>query len=517
MLTCTSSCFHGSPCALPFSVIALRLYSSILMAILTNIDVSVFNIIRYLIINIFVDIVVRNGLDSLAHFHRRFNLFRGRSVSVSGLRIDRYNLLRIVKSARVLSASLLFAVTIIAYCVEVGLEYAVDSRAIRYPARGNITRVQYETGVCSLEHMVCDNLQHIASMAEQCVQFEDGVYRFHSPVWVRDEDGSFALLCEPVPQNVLYEGNAIYGDHFESEGASQSRALIDSLTRSSLKSFGDEFQPLATVDVSSSDVFQRNTFVTPTSVFSTHSFITRISDTRVQCIGFTLGRAPEEMVLLQFLGCVDGFDDNSSLLITSGTSSIDVGTRVDAEGPQQWSTQVSFEVRKRVPNYFRGVGDNRSNAQANATAYATFLSRSSPMDIINLNKYAILYRFCDRVSVPVWNGTWWQEEYELSSSQLRLTATVEEWGILLISCWVFLVTVAQLFVSWVAIRNKMPNKLFGERHLLRRWAEENCLDGERGEGDDDAFLSVQEGVKSDRITATLRRRTLHRDKSKALD
>ncbi|KAI0558493.1 hypothetical protein FGB62_206g010 [Gracilaria domingensis] len=176
---------------------------------------------------------------------------------------------------------------------------------------------------------------------------------------------------------------------------------------------------------------------------------------------------------------------------------------MDDGGPSEWTTAVAFEVRTRIPRYFKGIREERLDSNANASAYASFLARTFPQDAINLNKYAIVYRYCDQITLPVPNGTSWEEEYEFASSKVRVTATVEEWGMALVACWVVVVTVAQLLVSLVAARKKMPNNVLGEQQILRRWAEENNAREVDREGE--AFLSVEDGSKSDRITAILRR------------
>ncbi|KAI0562877.1 hypothetical protein FGB62_50g211 [Gracilaria domingensis] len=481
------------------------------MVVVTNIDVSVFNIVKYLILNIVIDVIVRRGLDGLEHFRRRLSLYRGRSVSVSGLRIDRYNLLGTFKSGQVLFASFLFAVTVVAYTVEVGLEYAVDSRAIRYPSRGNITRVQYETGVCSVERLDTDNnFRLTALIAEQCVTFVDGIYRFYKPVWTSETDNDFGLLCEAVERNQLYEGRGVYGPRFGSEGASKVSALAEALASNSHKSFGDSEHALVIINVTSSDVFLWNSFVTPEAQFITSMFVKSMPGTSVKCFGFTMGRRDRNTFLLHMLGCVDSFADEGSLIITSGTSFLDVeASQVEAEDSFEWSAQVAVEVRMRVPFYFRGIAEEHPS-RVNSTAFAFFLSRSFPQDVINLNKYGIVYLFCDQIDMPIWNGSTWVEEYEFSSSEVRVTATVEEWGIALVACWAVIVSLTHLLVTYVALRKRMPGKLMGEKHLLRRWAEDNDGNDPGEEADNDAFLSVQEGKHGDYITATVRRSSLGR-------
>eukprot|EP00178_Gracilaria_changii_P022092 TRINITY_DN6546_c0_g2_i1.p1 TRINITY_DN6546_c0_g2~~TRINITY_DN6546_c0_g2_i1.p1 ORF type:complete len:511 (-),score=49.40 TRINITY_DN6546_c0_g2_i1:19-1485(-) len=485
------------------------------MVIFTNIDVSKFNVIRYLVLNVVIEVIVRRGLDGLEHFHRRLSLYWGRSVSVSHLRVDRYNLLGTVRTGQMLSASVLFALTLVAYSVELGLEYAVDSRAIRYPVKGNVTRVQYDTGVCSLRRLgTNNNLRNTATIAEQCVSFIDGTYRFYRPTWVKGEHRNFDVICEPVQQNLLYEADGVYNEAFASDGAAEMRALINALTASSHKSFGDSRHPLVVINVTSADVFQRNTFFTPEAQFFTSLFVKRMAGASMQCLGFTLGRRDEDTMLVQMQGCADSFSDKGSMVLTTGTSFVGVGSQVEDNGSLEWSTQIALEMRMRVPYYFRDVADNRSSSQANATAYASFLSRSFPRDLINLNKYAIVYRFCDQLPVPVPNGNFWEEEHEFSRSYERVTTTVEEWGIILVACWVVIVTLVSFLVTVVALYRRMPDKVFGEKHLLRRWAEENVGEDLGEETSNDAFLSVKEGVEVDHITATLWSRTVLRDKTK---
>eukprot|EP00178_Gracilaria_changii_P017338 TRINITY_DN49526_c0_g1_i1.p1 TRINITY_DN49526_c0_g1~~TRINITY_DN49526_c0_g1_i1.p1 ORF type:complete len:476 (+),score=67.42 TRINITY_DN49526_c0_g1_i1:625-2052(+) len=462
------------------------------MSIQTHINVSIFNVIRYLVLNIVVDVVVRQSLDSFEHFRRRFSLHRGCSVTVTGHRIDRYNLVHTFTSRHLVSASLLFFVTALAYAVEVALEYAVDSSSIRYAKRGTVRRMQFETGVCTLDDMFTgDNARDLAFIAEQCVTFQDGTYRLFRSIWVKDDNGNEHVLCEAVQQNLLYEGGGVYSKDVTTRPSSEALELVHTLNENSYQQVGDEWHSLIVLQVRSTDVFLRKGFRTPSTEFSTSFLHIRVAGTKAQCLGFTSGIKGRETAVAHLVGCVDGFEENSSLVIVCGTGLAQVGAQNDAE----WSTLVPFEIRTHVPRFLRGFG-------AEGSAYASFLARSLPQDAINLNKYGIVHRFCDQISLPVRNGSLWEEEYEFASSEVRVTATVEMWGLILGACWAAVVAVAQMVVNWVAAREKMPDKLFGERHIVRRWAEENSA-AKLVDGKMKAVLKLEERVKTGRITAAL--------------
>ncbi|KAI0556759.1 hypothetical protein FGB62_285g04 [Gracilaria domingensis] len=482
------------------------------MAIRTNISVSVFNIIRYLILTIVLDVIVRKNLDSFEHFRRRLSLYRGHSVSVAGHRIDRYNALRKLKPGRLLSGSVLLLVTGLAYTAELALEYAVDSMATRYAIPGTVTRVEQKPGICFRdEHLTSGNALDIAFIAEQCVILEGSTYRLYRPLWVqstsendRVNDDGFRVLCEAVEDNLLFEGDGIYSPFTTSKTSPEALELIQKLSENSYKTVGDIWLALIVVNVSSRDTFRTFSFSTPSEQFSASFFFVNISGSSVQCMGFTAGLQSQDTLMVQVVGCLNGFDENSSLVLTYGSSFVELSSDLDAGGLRdEWSTLVSFEIRTRVPMYFKGIRIEGSNSRANAEGYFALLARAFPQDVINLNKYAILYRFCDEITLPVKNGTSWKEDYEFASSEARVTATVEEWAIVLAACWVVVMTAAHFLVTFVAAWKNMPDHVLGEQNILQRWAEEKDPDHTKGKSE--AFLSVEGGSKCGRITATLKR------------
>ncbi|KAI0565727.1 hypothetical protein FGB62_15g16 [Gracilaria domingensis] len=308
------------------------------MTIRTNIGVSSFNILRYLVLNVVIDIIVRKSLDSIEHFRRRFSLHRGHSVSVAGYRIDRYNILRVLSSGHVLPASVLLLITAVAYTVELALEYAVDSKAIRYADSGTINRVEYRRGVCTIDELLTTgDALDVALIAEQCVLLEDGTYRFYRPIWVQgtDEDdrltdNGLRVLCEPVDENVVYDGEGIYPDSVTSKQSTESLELVKTLQENAVSSLGDLWLPLIVVNVSSDDVVRELSFSTPSSLFSAYLFDTNVSGTAVQCTGFIASVEQQDTAIVQLVGCVDGHDENSTLVLTYGTSFARMGGADDS-------------------------------------------------------------------------------------------------------------------------------------------------------------------------------------------
>ncbi|KAI0557053.1 hypothetical protein FGB62_349g03 [Gracilaria domingensis] len=482
------------------------------MAIDTNIDVRIFNVLRYFILTILIDVIVRKSLDSFEHFRRRLSLHRGHSVAVSGIRLDRYNLLKTLTTGQTAFALVLFVITMIAYGVEVALEYAVDSQVTRSPIQGNITRVEYRTGMCTVDQMGNESNHHLdmEAIAQRCVVFENEIYRFYRPVWVRDSDGKVTLLCENVEQNKVYEGEGIYKTLYSSSRDADTNELVESLNENPNKTIADGWFSFE-VNVSSSDVFKSHQHFTPVGTHSISYFLANLGGTGWRCGGTALDDPIRATAFVQVNGCVTGLDENSSLAVTFGTARAEYETQAGTLESGEWSVQVPFGVRTVVHHYFKGVALENSHSEANAFAYAAFLSRIFAKRDMNLNKFAIMYRYCDAIQVPAINGTSWTEQYEFASSELRVTATIQEWGVVLAACWVVAVCVGSVLVSWIAEQRKMPTKVFGEGQILRRWAEENECVEVAGAGGKDAFLSVERGEKSAHITATLRRRSVQLD------
>ncbi|KAI0562331.1 hypothetical protein FGB62_62g224 [Gracilaria domingensis] len=448
--------------------------------------------------------MVRKSLDSFEHFRRRRSLHRGQPVTLPGLRFDRYNLVKTLTARNSFSTWSFFSVIVLAYGVEIALEYAVDSRSIRYPIRANITRLPYSTNSCSNDVIFSgENALDLAFIAEQCVVFEDDKYRLYSPVWITGSNGRRELLCEPVQQNRLYQGAGVH-DLDAMPNDPDMANLRQTLLANSTTPVGNRFHSLIVLKVSSDDVRRRNSFSTPDGRISVAFFMTNITGTNVVCFGFASGRAEQHSAVVQLRGCSTGFDENSSLAITYGTSFVEQGLNTD------WSTQIGFEIRILIPKYFKGIASNIPSSNATALGYAALLSRAFAQDVINLNKYAIVYQHCDQIQLPVQDGTSREEEYEFAGSEVRVTATVEKWGIVLAVCWVIAVTLARILITWLAERSGMPGNVFGEGQILRRWAEENSGVEPTEKGVGEPILSVKDDMKPGHVTATLRLKSTKR-------
>ncbi|KAI0557834.1 hypothetical protein FGB62_258g01 [Gracilaria domingensis] len=365
-----------------------------------------------------------------------------------------------------------------------------------------------------MDQIVNESNHHIdmEAIAHKCVMFEDEIYRFYRPVWVRDSEGTLALLCENVEQNMLYEGEGIYHVNSSRSGANiyeLYESLNENWTETIMRgwfNFG-----MWVINVSSSDVYKSHQHFTPVGTHLNSYFLANVGGTSWKCGGTAAGDPIRGTVFVQVIGCVTGLDEDSSLAVTFGTALAEYELQGGAFESGVWSVQVPLEIRTLVNHYFKGVALENTQSEANALAYAAFLARIHGRGEMNLNKFAIMYRYCDIIQVPAINGTSWTEQYEFASSEIRVTATIREWGVVLAACWVVAVWFGSVLVSWIAEQREMPNNLFGEAQILRRWAEENESEEVAEAGGKDAFLWVERGEKNGHITATLRRRSARQD------
>lgn len=490
------------------------------MELNTKLPVPIFNVLKYLIIALAIDGAVRSALDGFEHFRRRFSLHRGFSVPFGSARIDRYNLLYQI-SFRRFSSIVLLLVTLAAYSVEIGLEFATDSKATHFPIAGTVTRLASTPGVCSLHTIIYrTNANRFARLAEECVVLEDGKYRLYRPIWITTPEDSFRPLCEPTPGNLLYETAEVYQSLQGNtpQAARQVHQLTRTMRAHSYKSNGDEQRAFIAMQITSNDVVQQFPYRTSdTERFISAVFIKRLANTAVKCIGTVYGRHGEGMMRVRMLACVNGFTENSILAYAQGTGLVEMDVKdINAS----WSTVVAVESRRSVYHFGRGLVAEQ--LQNNALSYATFLAMSRPQDKINVNKYAVAYRNCKQLSVPSRIRKSWVENIPVSRSEPRITATVEVWAIIVLVCWVLLVTVLRVVLHRVANHKGMPNRLFGEQQLVCLWVQEKEREELNGEQYDDsvaqckrAFLFAEKGELNDRITASRHPRHLKRDRRKS--
>ncbi|PXF46061.1 hypothetical protein BWQ96_04161 [Gracilariopsis chorda] len=489
------------------------------MELNTNLAVPIFNVLKYLFITIAIDGIVRNGLDSFEHFQRRWSLYRGYSVTFQATRIDRYNLLQQISKKHFSLSITLVILTLAAYAVEIGLEFATNSRSTRVPIAGKVTRLNYTENICGLDTIIYPgNIERLINLADKCIIFENEMYRLYRPIWITNPEVPFQPLCEPTPGNLLAESMEVY-DSLEGKGE-EAALEIEKLRRimhdHSYKANAEEGRSFFTLSINSTNVIAKSLHQTSSSdVFLYAVFMKPLGDTSVKCYGNVYGRRGSGMMRLMMFACVNGLNQNSTLAYALGTSLVekDVG-----EIDKDWSTVIAVENRRSVYRFARGVIDDR--LQTNAAAYAAFIADARPQDKIRLNKYAIAYRNCEQLSLPSRNAESWEEHISASSSRPQNVATVELWALILVLAWVIIVTVSRFLVHSAADRMGMPNRIFGEHQIVCLWLKDKQKE-RRADYDDNSvetykkgYLSVENGELKDSITATKSPRYVDRDRRK---
>ncbi|KAI0563340.1 hypothetical protein FGB62_42g311 [Gracilaria domingensis] len=493
------------------------------MALNTNLTVPIFNVLKYLLLTLAIDVLVRGGLNSFEHFHRRRLLYYGQSVQFKPVRIDRYNLLHRVRIRYLPSSLILLFITLAAYAVEIGLEFATDSSTIRVPIAGEVTRVNFTRNVCSVDTILFEqNANRLAHLAEKCVVHDQGTYKLYRPIWTKSPEDSYEPLCEQTPGNLLDEGQEIYKSFGgqDEEGKRELAELKKSMESDSYRPNVDENLYLLTFNITLRDVLEKYPHSFDSDHFTTAVFIHRLEDSETKCFGSVYGRRGEGMMRVMMMGCTNGFTSNSSLAYAQGTGLIEMDVEdIDKE----WSALVAAESRRELHRFGRGVIEER--LQTNFVAYAVFLAAARAQEKTNVNKYAMAYRNCEKVSLPSRDGGEWKEVIESKESAPRIVATVQLWAIILVACWVVVVTAARFFVHAWADGKGMPKRLIGEQEMVCLWLHEKDREKAHEAEDDDGvdvvqrckegFLSVEEGRLQDTITATKRARDVERDWTKS--
>lgn len=503
----------------------------------TNLSIAVFNVVKYFIVFIVFDIVVRRSLDKIIHFFRRLSLSHGRSVPLRNSRIDRYNLpLRSLMSSHSL---FLFLLTFTAYVVEFTLEFSSNSivNYVSVPGVVNVINATHKT--CPLIDITYRSTgTRMAQLADDCIDVDDkeNMYTFYRYVWEKTEFDESFPRCIRTDDNILVKDRLLYSRQNLHPDAID---LVEDIRAGSVGANGDIFQAVISIQVSSKDVIFNRAYDRFGRKYVTGIFATKLANKPITCFGNVYGRVGEGQMKVQVSSCLEGsmpFPADSRFIFLLGSGRV-VEDAADMKS-KPWTTNIACISGRVVANVAEGIG---KAAFFSTETYATFIGSKDNRDDVSLQRYAALYKNCEHVRVPR-NISESRKQIIPNAKALPVVrVTIKRWALILIVSWPIALVLLSSMLGVVGNCKNMPHTLFGEHDIANRWLHEKnrALDIEmdastyeeyeenepsegrrkrsRVKGKKPLYLSVKVGEPKDDVTVTATCMTVTRDASKPFE
>lgn len=508
------------------------------MTITTGLSVSVFNVLKYFFLIIFIETIARRAMNDIHVFLRKFNLYKGLGCRLSNSRIDRYSLLQIGGNGSFMRNVLWLLLVICLYTVEISFEFS--SGAVRQLKVSSEQKLVYEASfnACAAHDLFHSSVAfRMSEMATLCVDLTENEYTLYRPVWVQEESREAEIaLCVKVPQNVLGKGERAYTDRRFSEGTSSFHAvadLISALKANAWNSNDCKDRDLVVISVSNSDIFSSKNFDPRNHLLRAGLLLVRIpSRPGAYCGGVVMGAVGEGVMGLTISACVDKSITGLHYLQMRGTAPVFVDA--DLMETESWTVIVATYFGIAIRNFTKGVFNLESNPGPNKIlGYTGLISSGFSKDAESLSKYAAVYKHCNLFNIAQgWDAKKWRE-VEYASVEEVITVTLSELGLAVVICWSIVLWIIAQYLLRFADRRGMPEAIEGEMDIAQRWAaKEDIKEIEEGtaqlqdsypEGwlhrcfsskSTQIYLNVEAGTISDDIVAS--RQSVHvlRDKSK---
>lgn len=443
------------------------------MLIDTGLSVPAFNVLKYFVISVFLEAIVRTSLNNFEVFFRALVIHRGQAVELRHSRKDRYWLLSTYRSHKNCPTVLVTTIlAITAYAVEILLEFSSSAQEVQQALPGRLDLFQVSHPVCSpaqLQHE--QTLQLVDDMASSCVYLHDKTYFFYNVSWQREDSSGPMPVCIHTRDNVLQTGNIIYSSLDYLNGSIEEKSLTDfrqTLHAKSWKSQGTGDQEVVMIRLSSRDLRSSTQYTNAGSVFTKAILLTKVSNTDIQCVGTAFGRQWAKIMSLRIYGCIRPIANGYNYIETPGASLIEIDARSIASS--DWSTAVVVRTMTRMTDVYNFTKNVTSSKDIDEViAFAILLSFGTGKSVDNINKYAVVYKHCAQYSVPQSGDVSRVQDFDKADSEKKITAFVYEWGLLLAVLWPLLLSLVSFcFYVW-GRRKGLPTTLLGEGEIGQRW------------------------------------------------
>lgn len=439
------------------------------MLIDTGLSVSFFNVLKYFVISVFLEAIVRTALNNVDVFFRALDLYHGRPVSFHPSRIDRYSLSSIsrLRSQRRLFST--FSLALCAYIVEILLEFSSDAKESAYPISRRLELYQPTHGACTTLQLAHNNtIDLITDLAFSCVFLTQQAYTFYNVKWQRLENSPPIPLCVHTRDNILHKGDRIYksinyrnGSYEESSVLSLKEALI----AHSWQSNGNSSKYTVILPVTSADVMSTSLYSVNGRNYTRANLLSQVNSTNIKCVGTVFGRHQDGHMTLRLYGCFGNIPHGRNYIEASGTSLVEA----DAEFVNSitWSTFVYVDLVEAIHNFTSGVVD--AGNMEGVQGFTMLLAAGIGKDADSVNKYAVVYKHCSDYLVPQYKDAFRTTMYDKADSEQAITFYASTWGLVLLIVWPTLLSSLCLGLHFWRKRKRLPTSIRGEEDIGRRW------------------------------------------------
>lgn len=436
------------------------------MDIDTTVSVPLFNVVKHFLIAILMESVVRQTLSSAQEFFRAKELRQGLPVSLSGPRIDRYNL-----QGNVYKLSFTTILTLIAYTFELSLEFSSSARTVLSPVSATLPVVHSTHGICNLLQLSQeDSIQRISQIASSCITKSGNKYSMFRLTWQKKPSPS--TICIHTSCNVLQTGELPYESFVYPSGSAawvSVRNFQHSLAAHSWGSNGDIYKAVIIIHVFHSDVKSIERYNRDNSTFVSASLITQVNNSDIKCVGSISGTHGEGSMFVQYFACFRPIRFGQNFIELGGTATV----RIDASdlGFTRWNVLIASEPGMVVFNFTKDVFNH--DEMEKVGAYAFLLGGAPEKTLDSFNRYAAIYKHCDDFLVPKSEDKIQVETVEKAMTQEKINAFIPIWIVPLVVLWPLTLFGLSTVFRVHGRRMKIANKLQGEGSVGQRWIRRN--------------------------------------------
>lgn len=503
------------------------------MLLNTNLSVTVFNVVKYILVFFVFDVIAHRTLESITCFFRKISLRHGHPIPLHAPRFAKFRmpLLSVLRCST--AGMFIVMLSLCTYSVELLMEFSSGSivENVAVPDRVNLTKA--DRAICSVKDInYRTTADYMTQLADKCIDVNegDGTYTLYKAVWNTTAVAEVVPICIRTTSNVLAKGSLIYARHVSKKNMSE---LIHELRANSLGADGNIKQSVIALGITREDIIFNQSYTHQDFTHVTGVFSALVPNTTFTCFGNVYGRAGGGLFMVQMRFCLHGSpytraDLTFIHMVGSGAIMEDIADLLS----KRWEVTIASDHDKVIESFATGVV---GSALGSPFAYASFLGSTFNRDTVSREKYAALYRHCEKMHVPDGKGKARIEVFKDARAKSEVHVTIEVWALVLFICWPLLLGLLSTALGMVGKARRVPRDVMGEYAVAGRWLQErrrteadiNCDELSAAgvsrwlrclrEWHRAVYLSVKVGEYEDSLTVTANALTVQRELSKQFE